>query len=302
MNGLDTLVDFIKRFSTERACLKALIAQRWPEGFCCPRCKCEPGYWLKKRRSYECADCGYQASVTAGTVLQDTHTSLQKWFIAIYLMVSTPKAPSTTELERQLGVTHKTAWSIRHKIMRAMSRRDGELMLCGMVEMDEAFIGGREREKRGRGVMRKTLVAVSVDHTSKGGCRQAHMQVIPDAGGQSLTSAAKKCISPSSVILTDGWSGYNGLPEQGYHHQPWPLANPEDAVKVLPWVHITISNFKRWILDIFHGVSSKHLQFYLEEFCYRLNRRWNRADLFRRVLNRCLLFTTPLTYKQLIAS
>lgn len=301
MDKLGTYIDFIKKFGTERACLKALFTQRWPDGFSCTRCGCKRGYWLKKRRSFECAKCGHQASATAGTVFHNTRTSIQKWFVAIHLMTSTPKAPSATELERQLGVTHKTAWAIRQKIMCAMARRDGELMLCGIVELDESLIGGREHGTHGRETVRKTLVAVAVDHTSKGGCRNAHIRVIQDAGTQSLTTAAKTNIAPGSTILTDGWPSYQNLPAQGYHHQPFVLKTPADASKLLPWVHIVVSNFKRWILDIFHGVSPKHLQAYLDEFCYRLNRRWHRSDLFRRVLNRCLHFTVPSTYKQLVA-
>ena len=135
-----------------------------------------------------------------------------------------------------------------------------------------------------------------------GGCRQAHMQVIQDASAISLTGAATASIKPGSTVLTDGWQGYNGLSDQRYNHKPMVLSCPEDASKFLPWVHITISNFKRWILDVFHGVSPKHIQAYLDEFCYRLNRRWQREDLFRRVLNRCSRFATPVTYAQLTAS
>jgi transposase-like protein len=301
MESMGTMVDFIKLYGTEKACLKTLIAQRWADGFLCPHCGCRNGYWLKKRRSFECTECGYQASVTAGTVFHGTRTSIQKWLIAIHLMTSSPKAPSATELERQLGVTHKTAWAIRQKIMCAMTRRDGELMLRGIVELDESFVGGRERGTRGRQTERKTLVAVAVDHTTPGGCRHAHLQVIPNAGEQALAAMAQATIVPDSTILTDGWPSYRNLGVKGYRHQPFVLETSQDASKLLPWVHIVISNFKRWILDIFHGISPKHLQGYLDEFCYRLNRRWNRSDLFRRVLNRCLLFTAPVTYNQLIA-
>jgi len=302
MEPLGTMVDFIKRFGTENACLKALIIQRWPDGFRCPQCECRKGYWIKKRRTFECIDCGYQASATAGTVLHRTRTKIQKWFLAIYWMASTPKAPSASELERQLGVTYKTAWIMRRKIVHALSRRDNELMLCGLVEMDEFFVGGRERGVKGRQTERKTLVAIAVDHTAKGGCRYAHLQVIPDASSQSLTAVAKKDIAPSSTVLTDGWPSYRDLAKQGYNHVPWVLETPEDASKIMPWVHIVISNFKRWVLDSFHSISAKHLQAYLDEFCYRLNRRWIRSDLFRRVLNRCLRFSTPITYAQLTAS
>lgn len=302
MEPLGTMLDFIKRYGTEKACLKALIANRWPDGFCCPRCGCCHGYWIKHRRSFECIDCGYQASATAGTVLHGTRTKIQTWFLAIYWMASTPKAPSASELCRQLGVTYKTAWTMRQKIVHAITRKDGELMLCGIVELDEMFMGGRESGKRGRGTERKALVAVAVDHTAGGGCRRAHLRVIPDASRNTLNNAATSAINTGSAIVTDGWRGYQGLDERGYHHLPVVLGMPENASKVLPWVHIVVANFKRWVLDAFHGVSNKHLQSYLDEFCYRLNRRWKRSDLFRRILNRCLRFTAPITYAQLIAS
>lgn len=302
MEQLGTMLEFIQRYSTEKACLKTLIAHRWPDGFFCPHCGCCDGYWIKKRRSFECVDCGYQASATAGKVLHGTRTKLQTWFLAIYWLASTPKAPSASELKRQLGVTYKTAWTMRQKIVYALSRRDGELMLCGLVEMDESFVGGREQGTKGRQTERKTLVAITVDHTAKGGCRHAHLQVVPDAGSQSLTTAARQNIAPGSTVLTDGWPAYNSLGDQGYHHLPWILETPEDASRILPWAHIVISNFKRWTLNTFHSVSAKHLQAYLDEFCYRLNRRWQRSDLFRRILNRCLRFTPRITYAQLIAS
>lgn len=302
MEPLGTMVEFIKRYGCEKACVKALIAQRWPDGFRCPQCGCRDGYWIKKRRSFECSDCGHQASATAGTVLHGTRTKIQTWFLAIYWMASTPKAPSASELKRQLGVTYKTAWTMRRKIVHALSRRDGELMLCGLVEMDESFVGGRECGAKGRQTERKTIVAIAVDHTAKGSCRHAHLQVIPDASSQSLTAAAQKNITFGSTVITDGWPSYHCLAEQGYDHMPWVLETPGEASRILPWSHIVISNFKRWVLNSFHSVSAKHLQAYLNEFCYRLNRRWNRSDLFRRILNRCLRFTIPITYAQLIAS
>lgn len=302
MESPGTMVNFIRRFGTEKACLKALVAYRWPQGFCCPKCGCHKGYWIKKRRSFECSRCRYQASATAGTVLHGSRTKIQKWFLAIHWLATTPKAPSSSELERQLDVTYKTAWTMRRKIAHAMSRRGGEKMLCGLVEMDESLVGGRERGVKGRQTERKALVAVAVDHTAKSGCRHAHMQVIPDASGTSLAAAAKNTIGSGSAVMTDGWPGYNELKEQGYDHIPWPLEIPEDASKILPWTHIVIANFKRWILDAFHGVSPKHLQAYLDEFCYRLNRRWDYSDLFRRILNRCLRFTPPVTYAQLVSS
>jgi len=185
--------------------------------------------------------------------------------------------------------------------MHAMTRRKGELMLVGVVEMDESYVGGARSGIRGRGAEGKTPVAVMAQQNESGGCSLAHMQVLDDISGISLGETARDSVTPGSVIATDGLPAYRRLASLNYEHEPL-VVEGADASELLPWVHIIISNFKRWILDVFHGVSAKHLQSYLDEFCYRLNRRKQRTDLFRRVLNRCVRFTEPVTYAQLIAS
>ncbi len=297
------LIEFFQIYRTEDVCFRALIKSRWPDGFRCPACGSSDAYWVKRRYLFDCARCGQQTSPTSGTIFHKTKTGLQKWFLAIYLLSSTKKAPSASELARQLRVAYQTAWTIRRKIVHAMARRQGEMMLQGRVEMDESLIGGYEPGRRGRGSDQKSLVAITVQRTPNNkGCYLAHMKVIPDASEASLVESAQASILTDSVVLTDGWSNYAGLADEGYQHRPKVLGCPENAAKVLPWVHVTIANFKRWILDAFHGVSAKHLQAYLDELCYRLNRRWYRTDLFQRILNRCARYVKSITYAQLTAS
>jgi len=296
------LLDFFTIYPTAAACCDALIESRWPDGFRCPVCGNSRAYWVKRGALFECAACGQQTSPTAGTIFHKTKTSLQKWFLAIYLLSATKKAMSASELARQLRVAYATAWTMRRKIIQAMTRHEGELMLQGRVEFDETLLGGYESGKPGRGSDHKAVIAVAVERTSNNkGCRRAHLCVVPDASEPSLVGVATATIAPGSTILTDGWSSYQGLADKGFTHRPKVLGSPQNAVKVLPWAHLMISNFKRWIVDIFHGVSAKHLQGYLDEFCYRLNRRWQRTDIFRRVLNRCARYTTPVSYAQLTA-
>jgi transposase-like protein len=296
-----TLIEFMQMYPTEEACREALFQHRWPQGFRCPRCGHDRAWHLKGRGLYECARCHYQGSLTAGTVLACTRTDLRKWFLAIWLLASTKKAPSAAELARQLGVTRKTAWLMRRKIIYAMARREGELVLRGIVELDEGFIGGRHSapQNRGRRQPGKTLVAMAAEHTEGGGLGRAHLRVIADAGAASLSGAALATIAPGSCVQTDAWNGYAGLEGAGYAHLPRSLPKGTDVDAWLPWSHIVLSNFKRWTLDVFHGVGPAHLQAYLDEFCYRLNRRDERDDLFRRVLNRCLLYTGPAPYSLL---
>ncbi|GAB4258298.1 MAG: IS1595-like element ISRsp21 family transposase [Thermoleophilia bacterium] len=302
MKGPRTLMEFMDMYQTEEDCRQALFAHRWPDGFSCPRCSGDRAYRLKTRPLFECARCGYQASLTAGTILEGARVELRKWFLAIYLLAATKKTLSSAELSRQLGLAPQTAWTMRRKIMHAMSRREGELMLLGLVEMDESYVGGKKEGKRGRGALGKTPVAVMAERSPRGGLSLAHMQVVERVNGLFLGEAAASSVTPGSVIMTDGWGAYRHLSELGYLHAPVVRGDPGNAAELLPWVHVVISNFKRWILDVFHGVSPKHLQSYLDEFCYRLNRRRERTDLFRRVLNRCVRYTEPVTYAQLTAS
>jgi transposase-like protein len=185
-----------------------------------------------------------------------------------------------------------------------MRRGEHELLLRGVVELDESLVGGRERGsgKRGRTSKRKTLVAVSAEKTPQGGLGRAHLRVIDDVSAKTLTKAAGATIELGSIVKTDGWRAYRALPNAGYLHDPHVQATPHAAAELLPWTHIVISNFKRWQLDVFHGVSAAHLQSYLDKFSYRLNRRDQRLDLFRRILDRCVLYTPPTTYFQLIAA
>jgi transposase-like protein len=219
-------------------------------------------------------------------------------------LASTKKAPSAAELGRQLGVTAKTAWLMRRKITHAMARREGQIMLRGLVELDEGYLGGRRSQPaaRGRRHVGKTMVAVAAERTPEGGFGRAHLCIIEDASAKSLTCAARATITAGSPVRTDGWRGYAGLEGAGYDHRSRTMPTGAEIDDWLPFSHIVLSNFKRWTLDVFHGVSAAHLQAYLDEFCYRLNRRHQRVDLFRRILNRCLLYTEPATYAQLIAA
>ena len=304
MDHPKTPIEFMELYRTEEECRQAIFEHRWTQGFVCPRCGHERSWYLRGRGLYECAGCHYQGSLTAGTIFHKSRTDLRKWFLAIWLLASTKKAPSAAELARQLGVTVKTAWLMRRKIQYAMGRRQGELQLRGIVELDEGFLGGKQRQPAscGRRQPHKTMVAISAEQTPGGGLGRAHLRVIEDASAKSLAAAAHATIATGSLVKTDAWSGYAGLAPAGYDHRPRILASGGDINAWLPFSHIVLSNFKRWALDIFHGVSPAHLQAYLDEYCYRLNRRQERQDLFRRILNRSLLYTEPATYSLLTAA
>ena len=297
-----SILEFQSRFSNEQACLGYLFDCRWPDGFVCPRCKGRTAWPIVSRRLWECAGCGYQASVTAGTVLHKTHTALHLWFWAAYLMTTGTPGISATQLQRQLGLTRRqTAWTMLHKLRRAMVNPERTL-LTGEVEVDECQVGGREAGRRGgRNLTAKAaLVAVAVEVRGNGSGR-LRMKVIPDASGKTLGSFVAETVAAGAIVHTDGWQGYVPLTKNGYDHRPRSARAAKkvgDPDPILPRVHRAISNFKTWLRGTHRSVSNEHLQVYMDEFAFGYNRRGTPMAAFQTLLG---LGTqqAPTTYRQI---
>jgi transposase-like protein len=304
-----TVQEFRSLFGEESGCGEQLSGQRWPEGFRCPRCNGPSRGYMSERQVHECAHCAYQCSVTAGTIFHKTRTPLTSWFWAIYRMSHDKKGISAMQLCKEIGVGYRTAWTMQHKIRKAMEDRDQGYKLSGLVEVDEGYVGGEEHgtARQGRGAKSKSVVAVAVEHSAEGQPGRtpipgfAALSVLPDAGSKSLDGFLKDKIQPGSHILTDGWNGYWHVEQNGFVHTATELSKQDQpAHKLFPWVHITLSNLKRFLLGTHHTVENKHLKRYVAEFNYRLNRRTMEQDLLTRLLRACLA-TTTVTYKQLTA-
>lgn len=293
-----TLREFQRRFADEEACRLYLAASRWPEGFRCPRCGFEAGLELPGRLLWRCRECGRDTSVTAGTMLHRTRLPLTQWFWAAYLVTTHTPGLSALQLQRQLGIDrYETAWTMLHKLRRAMVRPDRE-RLHDKVEVDETYVGGPEAGLRGGRELRdKTLVVGAVEVRGKASGR-VRLQVVSDASGPSLSGFVKANVEPGAIVVTDGWPGYAPLSEMGYRHRPRTQRTPERAEKILPRVHRLFGNLKTWLRGTHHGVSHQHLQAYLDEFTYRFNRRRTPMAAFQTLLG---LGTQrpPTTYNQL---
>jgi transposase-like protein len=294
-----SIVEFQRRFADERACLNYLAASRWPEGFCCPGCGCGRAWVLARRHLQECASCGRQTSVTAGTVLHNTRTPLTLWFWAAYLMSTHTPGISAAQLQRQLGIgRYETAWLIAQKLRRAMVAPE-RAPLSGEVEVDEAFIGGRNAERRGgRDRIGKVLTGVAAEVRGPGTGR-IRLQLLDDASGPSLQAFLARTVAHGAIVHTDGWAGYQTLPKAGYDHRP---INQHyrlpDRKLILPRAHRTISNLKTWLGGTYHGTSAKHLQTYLDEFTFRHNRRRTPMAAFQTLLGLGSLHG-PTTYREI---
>jgi transposase-like protein len=280
-----TIMDFQQRFASERACLEYLAASRWPEGFICPRCGGGSAWVLERRHLWQCAGCGLQTSVTAGTVMHKTRTPLRVWFWAAYLVATHHPGISAKQLQRQLGLSrYETAWLILHKLRRAMVAPEREL-LKGEVEVDEFFLGGFEQGKRGgRQRGKKALVGVVIEVRGRGSGR-VRLQVLADASGESLGALVKDTTAPGAIVHTDGWPGYRGLRGLGYDHRPHVQRTaPVGEDPYLPRAHRAISNLKAWMLGTHRGVGDSHLQVYLDEYVFRHNRRRTPMAAFQTLL------------------
>lgn len=291
-----SLLQFKKRFASERACERALEKLRWPDGFVCPKCKHVKASRIATRRLLQCSKCRHQVSLTAGTIFHKTRTPLLKWFWAIYLAGQDKGGVSALRLAKQLELGYKTAWLMLHKIRKAMAQRDSDYTLSGFIEMDDAFFGGTAKGRRGRGAANKTPVLVMVESQGEKAGFIA-MRTLENMQKDQVDQAVEGWIAPNQSIRTDGHKSFLHLDALGHRHDGTPVP-PQKASEDLHWVHIAISNAKRFLLGTYHGVSHKHLQLYLDEFCYRFNRRSWEKQITLRLLTACI-FATPVTYAEL---
>lgn len=281
------LLDFQTKFNTEKACKQHLYKLRWPDGFQCPKCQHQHYYNLPKRGLFECKDCGYQASLTAGTVMHKTRTPLLKWFWAIFLIATDKRGMSALALTKQINVSQYVAWTMEHKIRKAMNERDGNYQLAGLIEIDDSFFGGPDKGgKRGRGSS-KTKVVIEVA-THKEAMTYAKMRKVQSISKKEIKRIIKKDVSEKQVVKTDGFRAYGVVEDLGHEHKVEDVKGKK-AHLVLKWVHILASNVKAFLKGTLHGkYKEKHLQRYLDEFCYRLNRRKWQDELFSRLLTACV--------------
>ncbi len=294
--------EFDKWFSTEEQCIEYIQDIRWPNG---PKCiKCETGkVWKINEQIYKCSKCRKKIYLLAGTLFHGKHKPLTTWFRAIWWMVAQKNGVSASGIKSILGLgCYRTAWTWLHKLRRVLVVPSRE-KLKGEIEVDETYVGGKRKGKRGRGAEGKSLVIIGVELVGKKTGR-TRLSKIPDASGNSLENFIKSNIEPGSLIITDDWNGYNGIRKSGYKHKIETKTCLLDDEELLPNVHRVASLIKRWLLGTHQGgVSPKHLPYYLDEYTFRYNRRSSkcRGLLFYRLMEQAVnQNTTP--YKSILAS
>jgi transposase-like protein len=273
-----TISQFTSRFPNEDVCLDHLMRVRYGERLTCFQCMKEAKFYrVKERRSYACEHCGYQVYPTAGTPFEKTRTSLRDWYFVMFLFCASRNGVAAKEVQRQLGVTYKTAWRMCNIIRNYMGKVDGDFPIGGdgggVVEIDETWIGGVAKN----GMDKKAQVLGMVE---RGG--EIVTRVIPDRSARAILPHVRKFVKEGSSVATDEYPGYRGLVIRGYRHE---TVNHSEKEYVRGEVHTNTieafwANVKRGIKGTYVWVSKKHLQAYLREFEYRHNLRRQPALMF----------------------
>lgn len=296
-----TLVDVITMFDTDERCRELLVRLRWPNGVECPRCKMPAVELATAKQLFYCKGCDYQFSVTSGTVFNDSHLPLQKWFLATLLLCEPRKGHSANQMKRELGVSYKTAWYLCHRIRFAMT--EVHKMLDGTIEVDETYIGGKAKGKGQKWTNKETVIGII---KRDGDLKFIH--VGQQATSQTIRTVLAEHVSEDvDVIVTDESVLYNsGLPvaqrekRKTVHHKSDEYVRYENGFMVTTnTIESAFSLFKRGIVGTWHRVSPKHLASYLNEMTFRFNRRKSHT-LFLDTLRH--MITAPvLTFERLTA-
>jgi transposase-like protein len=295
-----SIMEFQERFAAEADCLEYLAASRWPEGFVCPGCRGQRAWVLERRHLWECSACSLQTSVTAGTVMHRTRTSLRTWFWAGYLVATHHPGISAKQLQRQLGLSrYETAWLILQKLRRAMVAPE-RTPLTGEVEIDEFWLGGYEQGLKGsRQHGKKALVGAAIEVRGAGSGR-LRLQVLANSRAKTLEAFTSSTTARGAIVHTDALNSYAGLAKLGYQHRPQKQTGPSPEAQLLLRVHRATSNLKAWMHGTHRGVSHAHLPVYLDEFVFRHNRRGTPMAAFQTLLGLGAIHD-PTTYNEITA-
>lgn len=293
------LREFMDKYGTAEQCEQTLFAGRWPKGFVCPECGHTVCCALKSRRLLQCNGCRRQTSITAGTIFAGSKLPLTVWFLAMHLITQAKNGISSLELSRQLAISQNSAWLMKHKLMQAMLERDAGRQLKGLVQLDDAYWGGRRRGyKRGRGTRGKKPFVAAVETDAAGLPRRMSLNCIKGFRMKEIARWSQAKLAPGTTVHSDGLACFGAVAAAGCDHEPTVMSGPGRARKRLSlnWVDTMLGNVKNAIHGTYHAIRPKHLPRYLAEFNYRFNRRFDLASMLARLATAAAQ-TPPMPYR-----
>jgi hypothetical protein len=294
-----TILEFNKTFKTEKSCRLHFKMVRDKQGVFCKRCNHTEHYWLQYKEQYQCKKCNFRTTLRSGTIMEDSKLPFKTWYLIMMLMSATKKGFSASEIQRQVGHSrYETIWNIVHKLRSVMGKREDLYKLSDIIEFDEGHFEveikkeQRSKLKRGKGSQRQRQVAVMAESTPledvkskkrSTHCRYFKMKVIEKSNAESVNTTIEESINEKSIVLSDKATNYIDISRYVETHLS-EKSNNETTSTTLKWVHIAIANAKRNFLGIYHKIKGKYLQNYLNEFVYKLNRRYFKDTLFDRLV------------------
>ena len=292
------LFSFTAHFGSEESCRLHFKSSRDQIGVIC-KCGSKEHFWIKSVWSYECKKCRSRTSLRSGTIMQNSNLSFLIWYKTMFLLSATKKGFSSKEIQKQLGLKrYEPVWAMVHKLRKAMGNRDARYTLEGMIEMDEGYftIESSEIEQdkgvRGRGAVGKQNVAIMAESTpledietgeKSSHCRYFKAKVLESHLKDGINQTVFESIDEKSIVFSDKSTSYVDIADYVELHITY-KSDKQTTKETLKWVHITISNAKRNLLGNFHKIKGKYLQLYLNEFIYKLNRRYFGEKLFDRLV------------------
>lgn len=290
------ILRFMEDFPTNEACKAHFKLQREHEGVQCKKCKNTDHYWLASKDQWECKHCAFRTTLKSGSIMEGSKVDFHTWYKAMAFMTFSKKTISASELQRQLEhPKYDTVWRLMHKIRGAMGKRDALYQLEGAIEFDEGYFVKATSEKvklkRGRGSQKQMNVAVMAESTpledlktgeKSNQCRCFKMKVLPDHKADAVDETIQQCFADMSIVFTDKSTSYVNISDYVDVHMT-EKSDKQTTRTTLRWVHIAISNAKKTLLGVFHKIKGKYLQSYLDEFCYKLNRRYFGSRIFDRL-------------------
>ena len=293
------LREFMDKYGTAEQCERALFAWRWPRGLVCPECGHTSYCALKSRRLIQCNGCRRQSSVTAGTLFAGSKLALNVWFLAMHLITQAKTGISSLALSRHLGISQNSAWLMKHKLMQAMLEREAARKLCGLVQLDDAYWGGRRRGgKRGRGTRGKTPLVAAVQTDEHGHPQKMSLNRVKGFRSKQIARWSQAKLVAGTAVHSDGLACFNAVRAAGCAHTPTVMSGPGLAQRrqVLNWVDTMLGNVKNAIHGTYHAIRAKHLPRYLAAFCYRFNRRYDLAGMLARLAT-AAAHTPPMPHR-----
>ena len=290
------LSEIFTRYSNEKKAKIAFKKLRDKQGVICKKCQCTNHYWKADKWQYECKQCCFRTTLRSGTLLESSKMPYRYWMIAMALVTATKKSFSALEVQRQLGhKRYEPIWLMMHKIRVTMGRRDDKYKLSGYIEMDEGFFESQRQDgdkNTGERQVKVLVVAESKPVEKKSNnkskpekaVRFIKMKVLESITKEDINYEVQSKIEPGAQAVTDGKRCYSDLRDTLSKHEVVNSKDRDEVSKNLPWVHIAISNAKKMCLGIHHSIKRDYMQNYLNEFCYKFNRRYFGEKLFDRLL------------------